>query len=181
MIKGENLENPSATAFEEALAALEGGAVAIAIPPGLAPLALLVSALSLAGDHIVVADTLRGVAFSGGVDVEFVDMNHPCNVQTAIREETRAVVCEVLGSSAMDVAPLESVAGVARRAGVPLIVDNTFAPTLCRPFEWGADFVVYATTGHILGSGDAAGGAIIAGGHFDGDLIADLKQALAGG
>lgn len=169
------LGNPTVAAFEEALASVEGGASAVATSSGQAAFTLLAMALASSGDHIVVAKAVYGGTITllknlfgrYGVEVEFVDFCHPCNVQAAMRENTRAVICEVIGNPAMNVAPLETVAGIAKRAGVPFVVDNTFSPVICRPFQWGADIVVHSTTKYISGQGNVIGGAIVDSGEFD--------------
>lgn len=169
------LGNPTVAAFEEALADLEGGAAAIATSSGQGAFVLLVAALASAGDHVIAAKSLYGGTLTllknqfgrFGLDVEFVDMDHPCNVEKAMREETRAVICEVVGNPVMNVAPLESIARIAKRNDVPLVVDNTFSPLICNPFEWGANAVVHSTTKYISGLGNVVGGAIVDGGNFD--------------
>lgn len=169
------LGHPTAAAFEAALASVEGGVGAIATSSGQAAFTLLTMALASAGDHVIVARSVYGGTLTllknlfgrFGLDVEFVDIDHPCNVQAAIRDNTRAVICEVIGNPTMNVAPIETVAGVAHRAGVPFVVDNTFSPVLCKPFELGADLVVYSTTKYISGLGNVIGGAVIDSGNFD--------------
>ena len=169
------LGNPTVAAFEEALASVEGGASAVATSSGQAAFTLLAMALVSTGDHIVAAKAVYGGTVTllknlfgrFGVEVEFVDFSHPCNVQAAMRENTRAVISEVIGNPAMNVAPLETVAGIAKRAGVPFVVDNTFSPVICRPFQWGADIIVHSTTKYISGQGNVIGGAIVDSGDFD--------------
>lgn len=169
------LGNPTVAAFEEALVSIEGGVAAVAASSGQAAFTMLVTALASAGDHIVVARSsyggtltlLKNLFGRFGVEVDVIDINHPCNVQTAIKDNTRAVICEVIGNPVMNVAPLETIAGVAHREGVPFVVDNTFSPVLCRPFKWGADVVVYSTTKYISGLGNVIGGAIVDSGNFD--------------
>lgn len=169
------LGNPTVAAFEEALAAMEGGAAALATSSGQAAFTVLLMALVSAGGHVIVAASsyggtltlLRNLLGRYGVDVDVVDMNHPCNVQSAMREETRAIVCETIGNPVMNVAPLETLASLAKRHSVPLIVDNTFSPLLCEPIRWGADVVVYSTTKYISGLGTVVGGAVVDSGNFD--------------
>lgn len=169
------LGNPTAAAFEEALSSVEGGSSAVATSSGQAAFSTLIAALASAGDHVIVARSsyggtltlLKNLFGRFGVEVDVVDVNHPCNVQAAIKENTRAVICEVVGNPTMNVAPLETIAGVAHREGVPFVVDNTFTPVLCRPFEWGADVVVYSATKYISGLGNVVAGAIVDSGKFD--------------
>lgn len=161
--------------LEEALADLEGGVGAIAASSGQAAFTLLVMALASAGDHIIVARSsyggtltlLKNLFGRFGVEVSVIDVNHPCGVQSAIRDNTRAVICEVIGNPAMSIAPIETLAGLAHRFGIPLIVDNTFSPIVCSPFKWGADIVVYSTTKYIAGFGNVIGGAVVDSGSFD--------------
>lgn len=177
------LGNPTAAAYEEALASVEGGVAAIATSSGQAAFTLLVMALASAGDHVVVARSVYGGTLTllknlfgrFGVDVDFVDINHPCNVQAALRSETRAVICEVIGNPVMNIAPIETIAGIAKREGVPFVVDNTFSPVVCSPIELGADIVVYSATKYVSGLGNVIGGAIVDSGNFD--WSADEKWA----
>ena len=169
------LGNPTVAAFEEALASVEGGSSAVAVSSGQAAFTLLAMTLASSGDHIVAAKAVYGGTITllknlfgrFGLQVDFVDFSHPCNVQAALRENTRCIICEVIGNPAMNVAPIETVAGIARREGIPFIVDNTFSPVVCRPFKWGADIVVHSTTKYISGQGSAIGGAIVDSGNFD--------------
>ncbi len=169
------LGNPTVAAFEEAIADVEGGVAAVAASSGQAAFTQLIAALASAGDHIVVSTTsyggtltlLKNVFTRFGVDVDFVDVNHPCNVQTAINERTRAVVCEAIGNPAMNVAPLETLADLAHRAGVPFVVDNTFSPVVCNPIRWGADVVVHSATKYISGFGNVVAGVVVDSGNFD--------------
>lgn len=169
------LSNPTVSAFEETLADMEGGVAAVATSSGQAALSLLVMTLASPGDHIVVSRTsyggtltlLKNLLGRYGLEIEALDFNHPCCVQNAIKENTRAILCEAIGNPVMNVAPLESLAGLARRSGVPFIVDNTFSPVLCSPLDWGADVVLYSTTKYISGLGHVLEGAIVDGGRFD--------------
>lgn len=169
------LGNPTAAVFEEALAEVEGGVAAIATSSGQAAFMLLIMSLAVAGDHVIVARSsyggtltlLKNLFSRYGVEVDVIDINHPCNLQAAIRDNTKAVICEAIGNPVMNVAPLETLAGLAKRSGIPFIVDNTFSPVVCRPFEWGADIVVYSTTKYISGHGNIIGGAIVDSGNFD--------------
>ena len=165
----------NSNALEEALADLEGGVGAIATSSGQAAFTLLVMTLASAGDHIIVARSsyggtltlLKNLFTRFGVEVSVIDVNHPCGVQSAIRDNTRAIICEVIGNPVMSVAPIETLAGLAHRFGIPLIVDNTFSPIVCSPFKWGADIVVYSTTKYIAGFGNVIGGAVVDSGSFD--------------
>ena len=103
-----------------------------------------------------------------GIKVKFVDPSDPENFRRAITDRTRAVFGEIIGNPKLDVLDLETVAAIAHEAGIPLIIDNTFAtPHLCRPFDFGADIVVHSATKFIGGHGTSIGGVIVDSGKFD--------------
>ena len=167
--------NPTVAAFEEKLASLEGGLGAIATASGLS--AQLVSILSVAqaGDHLVASMQLYGGTITQfsvtlkrmGIEVTFVPVGDLDAVRSALRENSRAVFVETIGNPNGNIADLQALAGIAHAAGVPLIVDNTFAtPYLCRPIEHGADIVVHSATKFIGGHGTVLGGAIVESGKF---------------
>ncbi len=170
------LANPTVMAFSDLVASLEGGAGAVATSSGQAALTHVVAALCSAGDHIVMGKKLyggsvtliRNVFGRFGVECTSVDTDHPCAVEQAVRDETRLILTETIGNPGLNVAPFEALAKVAKRAGVPLVVDNTFAsPALCRPLEWGADIVLHSATKYLSGQGNVIGGVIVDGGRFD--------------
>jgi O-acetylhomoserine (thiol)-lyase len=170
--------NPTVAAFEEKLASLEGGLGCVATASGLS--AQLVTILSLAqqGDHLVSSANLYGGTITQfsvtlkrmGIETTFVPAGDPEGVRAALRENTRAVFVETIGNPNANVADLEAFAAIAHGAGVPLIVDNTFAtPYLCRPIEHGADIIVHSATKFIGGHGTVMGGAIVESGKFPWD------------
>jgi len=168
--------NPTQAAFEARIAALEGGVGALAVSSGQAAITLTVLGLCSAGDEIVSTASLYGgtqnlfehTLARQGIRVRFVPDPTPQTVAAAITDRTRGVYLEVIGNPRLDVPDLEGIAAVAHHAGVPLIVDNTFAtPYLCRPIEHGADLVVHSATKFIGGHGQAIGGVIVDGGRFD--------------
>ena len=170
--------NPTTDAFEQRVAALEGGVGALATASGQAAITLAILNIARAGDNIVSATSLYGGTYNlfaatlpkMGVSVKFVDPRDPGNFEQAIDDRTRALYVETIGNPRLDVADLEPVAAVAHRAGVPLIVDSTFAtPYLCQPFEHGADVVVHSATKFIGGHGTAIGGIIVDSGRFPWD------------
>lgn len=125
-----------------------------------------------AGDHIVSSSHLYGGTYNQfnhtlrrlGIDVTFVDPSDPKNFEAAIRPNTKIIYGEALGNPDLFVFPFEEVSAIAKAAGIPLMIDNTFAtPYLCRPFEWGANIITHSTTKFITGNGSAIGGAIIDG------------------
>jgi O-acetylhomoserine (thiol)-lyase len=172
------ISNPTVAAFEERIAALEGGRAALAAATGMA--AQMVALLTLArnGEHIVAARTLYGGTYSQlavtfeqmGIATTFVDGDDPQQFAAAIRPETRALYTETIGNPQLDVADIAALAAIARDAGVPLVVDNTMAsPYLCRPFEHGADIVVHSATKYLGGHGTTMGGVIVESGRFPWD------------
>lgn len=170
------LANPTVSAFEEGLNALEGGVGCIAMSSGQAAFTHLITALCSSGTNLVVSKKVYGgtltllqnVFSRFGVETILVDSDHPCQVEQAINDETRGIITETIGNPSMNVAPLEALVRIANRQGVPLIIDNTFAtPVLCRPIEWGAHAVVHSTTKYISGNGNVIGGAVVDGGNFN--------------
>lgn len=170
------IHNPTVTVFEDRVNLLEGGVGALATASGMSAITLTILNLAEAGDEIVAASTLYGGTYNlfavtfpkYGIKVNFVDPTDPENFRTAITDKTKAVYAETLGNPALNVLDIEKVADIAHAAGVPLIVDNTFAtPYLCRPIEYGADIVVHSATKWLLGNGTTMGGIIVDGGHFD--------------
>lgn len=170
------LMNPTSSVFEERIAALEGGAAALATASGSAAITYAVQNIVRAGDHIVSSSNLYGGTFNlfehtlrdQGLDVTFVDPSDPENFEKAIKENTKLVYAETLGNPNSDVIDIEAIAAVAHRHGIPLIVDNTFATPYClRPIEHGADIVVHSATKFIGGHGTVMGGVVVDSGKFD--------------
>ncbi len=170
------LSNPTTAAFEARVASLEGGVGALATSSGQAATTVTVLTLLQAGDHIVSSASLYGgtrALFSQtlsrlGIETTFVDGSDPENFRRALRPNTKMLFGETLGNPTIDVLDIERVAEIAHDAGVPLVVDNTFAsPYLCRPIEWGADIVVHSATKFICGHGTTIGGVVVDGGRFD--------------
>ena len=170
------LTNPTQGIFEERIAALEGGVAALAVGSGAAALAYTFQAIAHAGDHIVAAKNIYGGTYNllahtlpdYGITATFVDPFDYDGIKAAIKENTKAIQIETLGNPNSEVVDIERVAKIAHEAGIPLIVDNTFAtPYLVRPIEYGADIVVHSATKFIGGHGTTIGGVIIDGGKFD--------------
>ncbi|UOO37293.1 O-acetylhomoserine aminocarboxypropyltransferase/cysteine synthase [Oscillospiraceae bacterium CM] len=168
--------NPTSDVFEKRIAALEGGAAALAVSSGAAAITYAIQNIAHAGDHIVSAATLYGGTYNlfahtlhdFGVEVTFVDPDAPGSFEKAIRPNTKAIFIESIGNPNASLIDIEAVAAVAHKSGLPLIVDNTFAtPYLLRPFEHGADIVVHSATKFIGGHGTSIGGVIVDGGTFD--------------
>lgn len=167
--------NPTTAAFEERMAALEGGLGAVATASGKSAQLIALLTLVQAGDHIVSSNALYGGTFMQldvtlrrlGIDTTFVDFANPDQVKESISENTKALYAETIGNPGCDILDLETYARIAHDHGIPLIVDNTFAtPYLCRPIEYGADIVVHSATKFIGGHGAVIGGVIVESGQF---------------
>lgn len=170
------ISNPTVAVLEERLAALEGGVGAVCTASGQAALSLAVMTLMGAGGHIVASASLYGGSRNllgltlprFGIGTSFVNPRDHAGLRAAIRPETRLVFAEVLGNPGLEVLDIPAVAAIAHDAGVPLLVDATFAtPYLCRPLQHGADLVMHSCTKWLGGHGTAIGGAVIDGGTFD--------------
>lgn len=170
------LTNPTEDVFEKRIAALEGGVAALAVASGAAAVTYTILNLAQNGDNIVSAKNIYGGSFNlfehtlpqYGIQTTFVDIFNEKEVENAINEKTKALYIETLGNPNSDVVDIESVARIAHRHKIPLVVDNTFAtPYLVRPIEFGADIVVHSATKFIGGHGTSIGGVIVDGGKFD--------------
>ena len=167
--------NPTADVFEQRLAAIEGGAAALAVASGQAASAFAVQNLARAGDNIVSSTDLYGGTWSlfahtlkeQGIETRFVDPEDPEAFARATDDRTRAYYAETLPNPKLIPFPIAEVAAIGRRFGIPLIVDNTAAPILVKPFDHGAAIVVYSATKYIGGHGTSIGGAVVDGGNFD--------------
>ncbi|CAN5896353.1 homocysteine synthase [soil metagenome] len=168
--------NPTTDAFERRIADLEGGVAAVATASGQSAQTLALLNLAQAGDSIVASSALYGGTFSLlkftlarlGITTRFVDVNDPQAFARAIDGTTKAVYVETIGNPGLEVPDFRAIADVAHAAGVPLIVDNTFAtPFLSRPIEHGADIVVHSATKWIGGHGTSIGGVVVDSGRFD--------------
>ena len=175
--------NPTTDVFEQRIAALEGGVGALGVASGQAAETLTILNLARAGDNIVTSASLYGGTYNlfqytlpkYGIDSRFVDGSRLDQFDKAIDGKTKAVYLETIGNPRLDVPDFEGIAAIAHKHGVPLIVDNTFAPLLCRPFEWGADIVVHSATKWIGGHGTVIGGVIVDSGKFDWTSSARFK------
>lgn len=170
------LTNPTEDVFEKRIAALEGGVAALAVASGAAAVTYTILNLAQNGDNIVSAKNIYGGSFNlfehtlpqYGIDTNFVEIFNEEQVESAINEKTKALYIETLGNPNSDVVDIESVAKIAHKHKIPLVVDNTFAtPYLVRPIEYGADIVVHSATKFIGGHGTSIGGVIVDGGNFD--------------
>lgn len=170
------LMNPTSDVFEKRIAALEGGAAALATASGSAAITYAVQNIALSGDHIVSSANLYGGTYNlfantlkdQGITTTFVDPSDPINFEKAIQPNTKLLYAETLGNPNSNVIDLEAISTFAHKHGIPLIVDSTFAtPYLLRPIEYGADIVVHSATKFIGGHGTVMGGVIIDSGKFD--------------
>jgi O-acetylhomoserine (thiol)-lyase len=167
------------------MAALEGGAAALAVASGSAAITYAIINIAGTGDEIVAASTLYGGTYNllantlprFGIKTTFVNPDDPENFKTAINENTKALYIETLGNPGINIIDIEAVANVAHENQIPLIVDNTFAtPYLIKPIEYGADIVVHSATKFIGGHGTSIGGVIIDSGKFDWAVVESFQS-----
>lgn len=178
--------NPTNDVLEKRIAALEGGVAALALASGQAASALSVQNLARAGDNIVSSTDIYGGTWNlfantlrdQGIEVRFVDPADPENFRRATDERTRAYYAETLPNPKLIAFPIAEVAAIGRPLGIPLIVDNTAAPILTRPFDHGAAVVVYSSTKYLGGHGTSIGGLVVDGGNFDWAAHKDRQPAL---
>ena len=170
------LMNPTSDVFEKRIAALEGGAAALATASGSAAITYAIQNIAIAGDHLVSSANVYGGTYNlfantlkdQGLTTTFVDPSDPENFEAAIQENTKLLYVETLGNPNSNVVDIEGIAEIAHKHGIPLIVDSTFATSyLLRPIEHGADIVVHSATKFIGGHGTVMGGVVIDGGKFD--------------
>lgn len=170
------ITNPTTAVLEERVAALEGGTAGLAVASGHSAQLLVFHTLMQPGDEIVAAKKLYGGSINQmnhsfknfGWNVVWADSDDLSSFENAITPKTKAIFIESLANPGGVVTDMEAISKIAKRAGVPLIVDNTMAtPYLCRPFEHGADIVVHSLTKFLGGHGNSMGGAIVDGGTFD--------------
>jgi len=170
------LMNPTSDVFEKRVAALEGGAAALAVASGAAAVTYAVQNIALAGDHIVSASNLYGgtrtlfdvTLREQGIETTFVDQTDVSNFEKAIKANTKLIFAETLGNPNSDVVDLRAIADIAHKNGIPFVVDSTFAtPYLLRPIEYGVDIVVHSATKFMGGHGTVMGGVIVDAGNFD--------------
>jgi O-acetylhomoserine (thiol)-lyase len=168
--------NPTTDVFEKRVAALEGGAAALATASGQAAETLAILTLANSGDEIVSTTSLYGGTYNLfhytlpklGITVRFADADDFSGLRAAINSKTRALYTETIGNPKLDIVDIEKLAAIAHEHGLPLIIDNTVAtPILTRPIEFGADIVINSATKFIGGHGTSIGGVIVDAGKFD--------------
>ena len=178
--------NPTTDILEQRVTALEGGAAALAVSSGQAASALSIQNLARAGDNVVSATDLYGGTWNlfantlkdQGIEVRFVDPADPEAFARASDDRTRAYYAETLPNPKLVVPPIAEIAAIGRKLGIPLIMDNTAAPLLSRPFDHGAAIIVYSTTKYIGGHGTSIGGLIVDGGNFDWEAFPERQPLL---
>ncbi len=170
------LTNSTQDVLEKRIAALEGGVAALALASGAAAITYTIQALAQAGDHIVAQKTIYGGSYNllahtlpqYGIQTTFVDAHNLAELEGAIKENTKAIYLETLGNPNSDIPDIDAVAAIAKKHGLPLVVDNTFGtPFFIRPIEHGADIVIHSATKFIGGHGTTLGGIIVDSGKFD--------------
>jgi len=168
--------NPTTDVLEQRIAAMEGGVGALAVASGMAAITYAIQAICEVGTNIVSTSQLYGGTYNlfahsfprQGIEVRMIDADDFAGFENAIDENTRAIFCESIGNPAGNVVDLEKLGAIAKKHGIPLMVDNTVAtPFLCRPIELGADIVIHSLTKYIGGHGTTIGGAIVDSGKFD--------------
>jgi O-acetylhomoserine (thiol)-lyase len=168
--------NPTTDVLEKRVAALEGGAAALAVGSGSAAVTYAIMNLAGVGDSIVAANTLYGGTYNlfahtlprYGIKTVFVDADDPQNFAKAITPQTKALYIESIGNPGINIIDIEKVAEIAHQNGIPLIIDSTFAtPYLLKPIEYGADIVIHSATKFLGGHGTSIGGVIVDAGRFD--------------
>ena len=178
--------NPTCAVLEDRIAALEGGVGALAVASGQAASAVAIQNLATNGDNIVVSSHLYGGTYNlfknvlsdMGIEARFVDPADPDNFLKATDENTRAYYGEVLPNPSFEVFPISEVAEIGKPLGIPLIVDNTAAPVICKPFDHGAAISMHSTTKFIGGHGTSIGGIIVDSGNFDWEAVPERQPAL---
>ena len=169
------LMNPTNDVLEKRLAALEGGVGALATSSGMSAIFLAVTTIAKAGDHIIASSSLYGGTETlfrhtlpkFGIEVTFIENITAETVKAAVKENTRLVYLETIGNPRGDVADLKTVTDAAHVEGLPVLIDNTFAPQICKPIEHGVDVVIYSCTKWLGGHGTSVGGVIIDSGNFN--------------
>jgi len=179
--------NPTNDVLEKRLADMEGGVAALAVASGQAASLYSIQNIARTGDNFVCSGHIYGGTFNlfkntfkdMGIEARFVDPRDPENFRAATDDKTRAYYAETYPNPSFEVFPIAEVASIGREFGVPLVMDNTAAPIICRPFEHGAAITMYSTTKYLGGHGSSIGGIIIDGGNFDWEAHKDRFPALS--
>lgn len=169
------IANPTVDVVERRIAAIEGGSGALLTSSGMSAIFLVIYTLAKNGDHIISSSSLYGGTETLfrytlpriGISVDFIEDITAEKIEKVIRSNTKAIYIESIGNPKGDMPDFESISNLAHRYGIPVIVDNTFAPVICQPLKYGADIVIHSCTKWIGGHGTSIGGVIIDGGKFD--------------
>ena len=178
--------NPTCDVLEKRIAAFEGGVAALAVSSGQAATALAIQNIARNGDNIISSTDIYGGTWNlfantlkdQGIEVRFVDPSNPENFKNASDDKTRAYFGETLPNPKLDIFPIEEVSNIGLEKGIPLILDNTAAPYICKPFSHGASVIVHSTTKFIGGQGSAIGGVIIDSGNFQWEDFKEQQPAI---
>ena len=178
--------NPTCDVLEKRISAFEGGVAGLAVSSGQAATALAIQNVARNGDNIISSTDIYGGTWNlfantlkdQGIEVRFVDPSNPENFRNASDKKTRAYFGETLPNPKLDIFPIEEISTIGREIGIPLILDNTAAPYICKPFSHGASIVIHSTTKFIGGQGSAIGGVIIDGGNFQWESFKEQQPAL---
>ena len=178
--------NPTNDVLEQRIAAIEGGVAALSLGSGQAASAFAIQNICKAGDNFVASTDLYGGTWNlfantlkdMGIECRFVDPSDPQNFARATDDKTRAYYAETLPNPKLEVFPIKEVADIGRPLGIPLIMDNTAAPVICKPLAHGAAIVMYSTTKYITGNGTSIGGMLVDGGNFDWEAHAERQPYL---
>ncbi|WP_042221312.1 O-acetylhomoserine aminocarboxypropyltransferase/cysteine synthase family protein [Oceanobacillus manasiensis] len=167
--------NPTVDVFEQRIAQLEDGVAAVATSSGMAAITFAILNIAGAGDEIIADSNLYGGTYNlfahtlprYGITVKFVDGTNIEEIENAITDKTKAIFGETITNPSLNILDVEAISSIAHQHGIPLIIDNTFAPYLTKPLTWGADVVVHSATKWIGGHGTTIGGVVVDGGRFD--------------
>ncbi|MAI02205.1 MAG: bifunctional O-acetylhomoserine aminocarboxypropyltransferase/cysteine synthase [Rickettsiales bacterium TMED254] len=178
--------NPTCDVLEKRVSAFEGGIASLAVSSGQSATALSIQNIAKNGDNIVSSTDIYGGTWNlfantlkdQGIEVRFVDPSDPNSFKKASDKKTRAYYGETLPNPKLNIFPIEEVANIGKAIGIPLIIDNTAAPYICKPFLHGASVVVHSTTKYIGGQGSAIGGIIVDGGNFSWDKFKEQQPAM---
>ena len=178
--------NPTCDVLEKRVSAFEGGVASLAVSSGQSATALSIQNIAKNGDNIVSSTDIYGGTWNlfantlkdQGIEVRFVDPSDPNSFKKASDKKTRAYYGETLPNPKLNIFPIEEVANIGKAIGIPLIIDNTAAPYICKPFLHGASVVVHSTTKYIGGQGSAIGGIIVDGGNFSWDKFKEQQPAM---
>ena len=178
--------NPTCDVLEKRVAAFEGGVAALAVSSGQSASVLAIQNLAKNGDNIISSTDIYGGTWNlfantlkdQGIEVRFVDPKDANAFESASDNKTRAYFGETLPNPKLNIFPIQEVADIGKKLGIPLIIDNTAAPYICKPFKHGASIIIHSATKYIGGQGNSIGGIIVDGGNFNWNVFKDQQPAL---